>query len=99
MSQFMYFRESKTKFLTPNSFSTMAEITPTMSLVVEIPETSEDPTCYVPRHQQHNGYPNNKEVYNTLVFVFTHTDTHTWRLHGRSWQAKFSGRARQRKGR
>ena len=31
-----------------NSFSTMAEITPTMSLVVEIPETSENLTCYAP---------------------------------------------------
>ncbi|CAL8235780.1 unnamed protein product [Boreogadus saida] len=38
MSWFMYFRESKPKFLSPNSFSTMAEITPTKSLVVEIPE-------------------------------------------------------------
>ena len=37
----MYFRESKPKFLSPNSFSTMAEITPT-SLVVEIPETSKN---------------------------------------------------------
>ena len=34
-----YFRESKPKFLSPNSFSTMAEITPTKSFVVEIPET------------------------------------------------------------
>ena len=32
-------RESKPKLLYPNSFSTMAEITPTTSLVVEIPET------------------------------------------------------------
>ena len=32
MSRFMYFRESKPKFLSPNSFSTMAEITPTTSL-------------------------------------------------------------------
>ena len=31
------FRESKPKFLSPNSFSTMAEITPTTGLVVEIP--------------------------------------------------------------
>ena len=29
MSQFMYFSESKPKFLSPNSFSTMAQITPT----------------------------------------------------------------------
>ena len=28
----------------PKSFSTMAEITPTTSLIVEIPETSENPT-------------------------------------------------------
>ncbi|CAL8285213.1 unnamed protein product [Boreogadus saida] len=41
MSRFMYFRESKPKFLSPNSISTMAEITPTTSLVVEIPETSD----------------------------------------------------------
>ena len=34
MSRFMYFKESKQKFLSPNSFSTMAEITPTTSLVV-----------------------------------------------------------------
>ena len=34
-----YFRESKPKFLSPNSYSTMAEITPTTSLVVETPET------------------------------------------------------------
>ena len=39
MSQFMYFRESKPKFLSPNSFSTMAEITPATCIVVEIPET------------------------------------------------------------
>ena len=32
MSQFMYFSESKPKFLSPNSFSTMAQITPTVSL-------------------------------------------------------------------
>ena len=29
MSRFMYFRESKPKFLSPNSFSTMSEVTPT----------------------------------------------------------------------
>ena len=34
--------------LSPNSFSTMAEITPIMDLVVEIPETSENPTYYAP---------------------------------------------------
>ena len=45
-NKFMYFRESKPKFLSPDSFSTMAEITPTTSLVVEIPETSENPTSY-----------------------------------------------------
>jgi hypothetical protein len=38
MSWFMYFRETKPNFLSPNFFSTMAEITPTTSLVVEIPE-------------------------------------------------------------
>ena len=47
----------------------LAEITPTTSLVVEIPETSENPTLYVPLHQQQNGYPNNNEVYNTCVTV------------------------------
>ncbi|CAL8250955.1 unnamed protein product [Boreogadus saida] len=36
MSRFnLDFRESKPKFLSPNSFSTMAEITPSTSLVVE----------------------------------------------------------------
>jgi hypothetical protein len=44
----MYFRESKPKFLSPDSFSNMAEITPTTSLIVEIPETSENPACYAP---------------------------------------------------
>ena len=39
MSWFMFLRESKPKFLPPNSFSTLAEITPNTSLVVEIPET------------------------------------------------------------
>jgi hypothetical protein len=34
----MYFKEAKPKFLFPNSFSTMAEIIPTTSLIVEIPE-------------------------------------------------------------
>ena len=29
----------------------------------------ESPTCYAPSHQQQNGYPNNKEVYNTCVTV------------------------------
>ena len=49
MSRFsLDFRESKRRFLSPNSFSTMAEITPTTSLVVEIPETSENPTHYSP---------------------------------------------------
>ncbi|CAL8350192.1 unnamed protein product [Arctogadus glacialis] len=38
MSRFnLDFRESKPKFLSPNSFSTMADITPTTSLVVEVP--------------------------------------------------------------
>ena len=32
----------------PNSSSTMAEITPTTSLVGELPETSENLTCYAP---------------------------------------------------
>ena len=39
LSWFMFLRESKPKFLPPNSFSTLAEITPNTSLVVEIPET------------------------------------------------------------
>ena len=74
------FRESKPKFLSPNSFSTMAEITPTTSLM-EIPETSENPTqsslltkCKL---YASNGYPNNKEVYKEVnicatVCLFTH---------------------------
>ena len=33
---------------TSTSISSKAEITPTTSLVVEIPETSENPTCFVP---------------------------------------------------
>ena len=45
---FIYFRETKPKLFFPNSFSTMAETTPTASLVVVIPETSENPTCYLP---------------------------------------------------
>ena len=44
MSRFNLDRESKPKFLSPNYFSTMAEITPTTSVVVELPETSENPT-------------------------------------------------------
>jgi hypothetical protein len=37
MSRFnLDFRESEPKFLSPNSFSTMAEITPSTSLVVEV---------------------------------------------------------------
>ena len=59
MSWFMYFRESKQKFLSPNSFSTMAEINPTMSLVVEIPETR---VRHVMRH-------NTNSVYNNCVTV------------------------------
>ena len=43
-SRFMSFRESKPEFLSPSSFSTMAELTPTTSVVVELPETSENPT-------------------------------------------------------
>ena len=62
----------------PNSFSTMAEITLTTNLGVEIPETSENPTCYAPWHQQQKGYPKNKECVNThtcvTVCVFTHTN-------------------------
>ena len=34
MSRFMFFRESKPKLISPNSFSTMAEITPTIHHVV-----------------------------------------------------------------
>ena len=41
MSRYMYFRQSKPKFLSPNSFSTMAVITPTTS-------PSENLTCYAP---------------------------------------------------
>ncbi|CAL8389102.1 unnamed protein product, partial [Boreogadus saida] len=37
--------ESKPKFLSPNSFSTIAEITLTTSLIVEIPETYWDDEC------------------------------------------------------
>ena len=49
MSQFMYFRESKPKFLFPQFLgSTMADITPTTSLIVELPETAENPTWYAP---------------------------------------------------
>ena len=36
--------DSKPKFIFPNSFTAMAEITPTSNLVVEIPETSGNPT-------------------------------------------------------
>ena len=43
-----YFRESKPKFLSPKSFSTMAEITPTTIFFVEKPETSENQTGFAP---------------------------------------------------
>ena len=85
LSPFMYFRESKPKCLPPNSFSTIAEISPTTSLVVEIPETSENPTSYAPLHQQQNGHPNNKVVYNSRSSL-----SH--------WRAEFSGREEQRRG-
>ena len=52
MSWLMFLRESKPKFLSPNSFSTMAEITPTTSLVVEIPETR---VLRVMRHHTNNS--------------------------------------------
>ena len=71
---------------------------PHYSIVVEIPETWAT-TCYAPWHQQQNGYPNNKEVYNTWVRVCVITHTNTCRSVVAHCRAKLSGRARQRKGR
>ena len=92
-----------------NSFSTMAEITPTTSLVVEIPENLREPDAVLSFHQMGDLCKL------TLLRVMCHnTNSRTvvqitkntcvmWRSHGRSslshWRAKFSGRAKQRKGR
>ena len=94
MSRFnLDFRESNPKFLSPNSFLTMAEITPTTSLVEEAPETSENPT-------QSSLFPKWELYANLTLCILMH---HQQRSHVRSslsyWQAIFSGRAKQRKGR
>jgi hypothetical protein len=88
MSWFMYFRESKPKFLSPNSISTMAEITPNYSLVVGLLGTSKNQ-----RFMRHNIKAERLSKLQSAV----------WRWHGRSsladWWAALSGRASQRKGR
>ena len=71
----------------PNSFSTMAKITPTTRRELQRTQRSLvfSPNgclpycvvCYAPQHQQQNGYPNNKEVYNTCVSVRIHTHART----------------------
>ena len=76
-------RESKPKFLTPNSVSIMAEITPT-SLVMEIPETSENPTYYANTNSRTVIQITKKCKTLTLqrVYSLTHTHTNThWRSH------------------
>ena len=91
------------KFLSPNSFSTMAEITPTTSLVVEIPETRV--RLVMRQNTNIRTVIQITKKCTTLVVqcVYTHTHAHMLRTRGHSslshWRAKFSGRVRQRKGR
>ena len=88
-------RESKPKFLTPNSVSTMAEITPT-SLLVEIPETSENPTYYANTNSRTVIQITKKCTTLTLqrVYSLTHTHKHTLAL-AQSW---LIGQSRERGG-
>ena len=72
MSHFMYFRESKPKFLSPNSFSPMAEITPTTVLLWKYK-----------RHQRTNVLCPITPTAKTCVTVRVITHTHMWRSQGR----------------
>ena len=87
-----------------NSFSNMAYITPTTSLVWKIPETSENPTCYPNKRKKRTGLRPLKKRTLALQCLYSHTHTHThmWRLHGQlivSLVGKILLAARQRKGR
>ena len=90
MSQFMYFRESKPKLLSPNSLSTMTEITPTTVSLWKYQRCQRtNVLCAITPTAERLS----KEVYNNCVTVcvITHTHTHTHthtpthtRSHGRS---------------
>ena len=83
MTQFMYFSQSKPKFLSPNSFSTMAQITPTTVSLWK----------YKTRQRT------DKKHLRYSVCIHTHTHTCGARTVESHWRANVSGRARQSKGR
>ena len=71
MTQFMYFSQSKPKFLSPNTFSTMAEITPTtVSLWKYKIRQITNVLCAI------------TPTANTCVTVCVITHTHMWRSLG-----------------
>ena len=78
-SMFMYFRESKPKFHSPNSFSAMAEITLTTVLWWKYQRLHKTNSRKVIQITQKCTAP-------ALQCVYSHT--HMWRSHGRSWLGK-----------
>ena len=74
-SRFMYFRESKPKFLSPISFSTMAEITPTTSLVVERRQRTRHVRCHNINSRKVIQITKKKIQTLALQCVYSHTHT------------------------